>query len=235
MLDAADSTILGYYYEEIVMSVEEKRKLRDKLVHFEAAAHSQLDVLEAVAQGEGQFLDGGRAGFADVIAADGNGVELGRVLYAELEGVNYQAHRGFRRVDVFLLRNVFLEDVVLERAGNRFPVSALLFGDGQVHRPNHRGGRIDGHRSSDIGEGNFVEEHFHVGERTDGHAALADFSFGECVIGVVAHQRGQVESRGEAGLALREEITEALVGVLGGPEACELPHGPEAASGPFGK
>jgi len=58
---------------------------------------SPFDVFEAVAQGEGQFLDGGRAGFADVIAADGNGVELGRVLDAELERVNHQAHRGFRR------------------------------------------------------------------------------------------------------------------------------------------
>src|SRR5260370_30118267 len=132
MLDAADSTILGYYYEEIVMSVEEKRKLRDKLVHFEAAAHSPFDVLEAVAQGEGQFLDGGRAGFADVIAADGNGVELGRVLNTEFKRVNHQAHGRFRGVDVFLLRNVFLHDVVLERAGNRFPVSALLFVDGPV-------------------------------------------------------------------------------------------------------
>jgi len=52
----------------------------------------------------------------------------------------------------------------------------------EVHRPDDRGGRIDGHRSGDIGEGIFVEEHFHVCERADGHAGnLADdsFSFGE--------------------------------------------------------
>ena len=93
------------------------------------------------------------------------------------------------------------------------PVGALLFGDGQIHGPDHRGGRIDGHRSGDVRERNLVEEHFHVRERADGHAAFADFAFGERMIGVVAHQRGQIEGDGEAGLALREQIAEALVGV----------------------
>ncbi len=83
---------------------------------------------------------------------------------------------------------------------------------------------------ANIGEGNLVEEHFHVRERADGHAALADFAFGECVIGVVAHQSGQIESGGEASLTLRKEIAEALVGVFGGPESRELAHGPEPAA-----
>ena len=33
----------------------------------------------------------------------------------------------------------------------------------------------------------------HVRERTDGHAAFADFAFGERVVGVVAHQSRQIE------------------------------------------
>src|SRR5439155_6314799 len=70
----------------------------------------------------------------------------------------------------------------------------------------------------------------HVRERADGHAAFADFSFGECVIGIVAHQRGQVEGGGKAGLALREEIAEALVSVYSSAESRELAHGPEAAA-----
>ena len=51
-----------------------------------------FNVFDAVAQGEGQLLDGGRAGLADVIAADGNGIELRRVLRAEFNGVGHQAH-----------------------------------------------------------------------------------------------------------------------------------------------
>jgi len=201
------------------MRVKEKGKLRHKLIDVEAPAYSPFDVLHAVAQSEGQFLNRGRAGLPDVIAADRNGIEFGCVLDAEFERVDHQPHRRFRRIDVFLLRDVFLQDVVLERAGNCLPVRALLFRNGQIHRPNDRGRRIDGHGGRDIRQRNFIKEHFHVGERADGHAALADFSFGERVIGVVAHQSGQVESRGEAGLALREEIAEALVGVFGGSKA----------------
>ena len=79
-------------------------------------------------------------------------------------------------------------------------------------------------------ERNLIEENFHVGERTDGDAAFADFAFGERVVGVVAHQRRQIERGGEAGLALCEQIAKALVGVFGGAEAGELAHGPEAAA-----
>ncbi len=50
------------------------------------------------------------------------------------------------------------------------------------------------------------------------------------MVGVVAHEGGKVEGSGEAGLALSKKITEALVGVLGGAEAGELAHGPEAST-----
>ena len=152
------------------------------------------------------------------------------MLGAELDRVDHQAHGRLGRVDVFLLRDVFLEDVVLQRAGNLLPVRALFFGDGQIHRPDDRGGGIDGHRGGDVGERNLVEEHFHVRQGADGHAAFADFAFGERMVGVVAHQRGQIEGDGKAGLALREQIAEALVGVFGGAEAGELAHGPEASA-----
>src|SRR5256886_2651778 len=49
-----------------------------------------------------------------MIAADGNRVELGRELGAELEGINHQAHRGRRRINVFLLRDVFLQNDILK-------------------------------------------------------------------------------------------------------------------------
>src|SRR5208283_3642761 len=182
------------------------------------------------AKGEGEFLDGGGACFADVVAADGDDIEFGCVLHAELEGVDHQAHGGFGRVDVFLLRDVFLEDVVLQRAGDFLPVGALLFGDGEVHGPNDGGGGVDGHAGGDIGERDLIEEDFHIGEGGDGDAAFADFAFGEGGIGIVAHERGEIESGGEDGLAVGEEIAEALVGVLGGAETGELAHGPKAGA-----
>ncbi len=50
------------------------------------------------------------------------------------------------------------------------------------------------------------------------------------MVGVVAHQRGKIKGGGETGLALREQITEALVGVRGGAESRELAHGPQASA-----
>ena len=94
-------------------ALKKKESCGHEGVDVHAAAHAPFDVFEAVAQGEGQFLNCGRAGFANVIAADGDGIELGSIFHAELEGVDDQAHRRFGRVDVFLLRDVFLEDVVL--------------------------------------------------------------------------------------------------------------------------
>jgi len=42
-------------------AVEEKGKLRHKLIYIEAAAHSPFDVLHASRSGKRQFLNGGRA------------------------------------------------------------------------------------------------------------------------------------------------------------------------------
>jgi len=92
-----------------------------------------------------------------VIAADGNRIELRGVLYAEFERVNDQAHGRFGRVDVFLLRDIFLKDVVLQRAGEFFPIRALLFGNREIHRPDDGGGRVDGHGSGYVRERDLVE------------------------------------------------------------------------------
>src|ERR1022692_4210311 len=106
------------------MSVEEKAEARTEIVHIEAPPPRPLYILDAVVQRERQLLQGSRTGFANVVAADGNGVEAGRELRSELKGVDHQPHRRRGRIDVFLLRDVFLENVVLDRSGNLFPVRA---------------------------------------------------------------------------------------------------------------
>ena len=47
------------------------------------------------------------------------------------------------------------------------------------------------------------------------------------MVGVVAHQRRHVERGREAGLAVVEQVAEALVGLLGRAEAGELAHRPQ--------
>src|SRR6266851_5332380 len=76
-----------------------------------------LDVGDAVCEGEGDFLDGGGAGFADVITGDGDGVPLGKMVAAPGENVGDDAHGGAHGIDVGAASDVFLQDVVLNGAG----------------------------------------------------------------------------------------------------------------------
>ena len=162
-----------------------------------------------------------------MVAADRNGVELRCVLHAKVKGVDHQPHRRLGRIDVFLLGDVFLQDVILQSARDFLPIRSLFFRDGEVHRPDDRRWGIDGHRGGDVGERNLVEEHFHIGEGTDGHAAFADFALGKWMVGVIAHQGGEIEGGREAGLALCQKVSKALVGVLRRPKTGKLAHRPK--------
>src|SRR5690606_1046771 len=56
-----------------------------------------------------------------------------------------------------------------------------------------------------------------------------DLAAGHGAVAVVAHERGHVEGRAEAGLPVAEKVFESSVSVFGGAEAGELAHSPEAA------
>src|ERR1700687_2445384 len=228
--DFARGTVFGDLFEKIVVRVEKKAEARAEVVDVKAAAERPLDVFNAVIDGESEFLQRGRSRFANVIAADRDGVEARRKLRPELEGVNDQAHRGRGRIDVLLLRDVLLENVILQSAGNFLPVGALLFRNDQVHGPEHAGRRIDGHRCRDFFQGDTVEQDLHIFERINGHAALANFAFAGRVVGVVAHERGQIEGNGESAAAVFEKILVALVGFFGRGEAGEHAHRPQLAA-----
>ena len=74
------------------------------------------------------------------------------------------------------------------------------------------------------------EQRLHVVERVDRDALAPDLAFRPDAVGVVAHQGRHVECGREAGLAVVEQVAEALVGLLGGAEARELAHRPQAAA-----
>ena len=149
---------------------------------------------------------------------------------AEREDVGDEPHRRTRRKDVFLLGDELLEDVVLNRARQRLPAGALLLGDDQVHREDHRRRRVDRHRRRDVAERNAVEQRLHVGERRDVDAALPHFAERQRVIRIAAHQRRQVERDAQAGAAGREQRLVAAVGLLRRAEPGKLPHRPELAA-----
>ena len=169
---AARGAKLGDFFEQVVVGVEEEGELRSEFVDAEAGIERGLDVGDAVGEREGDFLDGGRAGFANVVAGDGDGVPLGEIVAAPGENIGDDAHGGAHRINVCAARDVFLEDVVLHGAGKFREAGALFFGDGDVEAKKNRGGGVDGHGSGDFFERNAVEKNFHVFEGIDGHADL---------------------------------------------------------------
>src|ERR1019366_8902961 len=82
--DLTGGAVLREFLEEIVVRVEEKAEPRAELIHVESATARPFDVLDAIVDGEGQLLQRGRAGFANVITADRNRVEARRELGTEL-------------------------------------------------------------------------------------------------------------------------------------------------------
>src|ERR1044072_6958165 len=89
---------------------------RRERIDVEPARQALLDVGESVRQRERQLLGGRRSRFTDVIARDRNGVPLRHVPGGELDQVDDDPQAGPRREAPAFLRDVFLENVILQRA-----------------------------------------------------------------------------------------------------------------------
>ena len=109
---------------------------------------------------------------------------------------------GSRREDVGPAREIFLDDVVLRRAGETGTRRALFVGDRYIERQQPCRRRIDGHGRVHLPERNAVEQRAHVAEMPDRNAHLADFAFGQRVVAVVARLGRQIEGDRQARLAL---------------------------------
>ena len=166
-------------------------------------------------QREGQLLHRRRAGLLQVIGAHVGRVPLRHRRGGEDDGVLDQPQRRLGRKHVGAAREVFLDDVVLDGAGERGSRRALLVGDGDVERQQPRGRRVDRHRRVHLAERDAVEQRAHVADVRDRHADLADLAARQLVVGIVAGLRRQIEGDGEAGLPLGEVLAIELVG-LGG-------------------
>ena len=118
--DAAGRPELGDFLEEVVVHIEEEAEPRREIVHRQPPFQPVPHILEAVGQGKGQLLHGVGAGLADVVAADADGVPARHIAGGELHRVGHQPHGRMGREDVFVLGDVFFQDVVLNGAAQLF-------------------------------------------------------------------------------------------------------------------
>ena len=163
--------------EEVDVRVEEEREPGRERVHVQPALLPELDVGEPVRERERELLRRRRAGLADVVAGDAHRMPLGDALGAERHQVADQPEVRARREDPFLLRDVLLEDVGLQRARraatHATPCRSAV---GQEERERDDGRPADRHRGGDVAERDAVEQRLEVLERVGRDAAAPDLA-----------------------------------------------------------
>ncbi len=154
--------VLRDLLEEVDLRVEEERQARGEVVDVDAASDRVLDVRQAVFQSEGQLLCRRRSRLTDVVAADAHRMPARHPLRAPLDHVGHQPHRGVDREAPFLLRDVLLEDVGLDRPPEPLGGQALALRRDHIERQHDRRRRVDRHRNGHLVERNPAEQRLHV-------------------------------------------------------------------------
>src|SRR5208282_3292494 len=106
--DPARRAEFGDLLEEIVVRIEEEREALSEVVHVETPLLRLRDVGASVREREGELLDRGRTGFADVVTRDRDRIPARGRAGPELDRVGHEAERVARRVEELLLGDVFL-------------------------------------------------------------------------------------------------------------------------------
>ena len=159
---------LAHLGDEAQPGIDEERDAADHLAEFLlrdlAGLLHRVEHRDRGREREGQFLHRRRARFLQMIGADVHRIPFRQFGRGEDRHVLDQPHGRRRRKHIGAARQILLDDVVLDRAGQRRARRALLVGDRDVERHQPRRGGVDGHRRVHRGERNFVEQRAHVAE-----------------------------------------------------------------------
>ena len=184
---------LGDFQVEVHANRPEKTQAPGKFVHIHALGDGGLDIFLAISQRECQFQRLVGAGFLHVVAADTDRVELRHVLGRVLDDVANDAHAGRRRVDIGIADHELFQNVVLNGSAEFVLAHALLFRRHHITGQHRQHGAVHGHGHADLVQRDLVEQDFHVLDRIDGHAGLADVTRHARMVAVIAPVGGQVE------------------------------------------
>ena len=225
---APGSAELGDLFQEIIVRIEEERKLLGKTVHVQPGLDRCLHIGDAVRQRESHLLHRRRTGLADMVAGDADRVPVRHFGLAEAENIRNQAHRRRRREDIGAAGDIFLQNIVLDRTAQLPCLHTLPLCHRDIHRQQHRRRGVDRHTGRHLAQRDFPEQRRHIIQRRDRHAHLAHLAHRNRVIGIVADLRRQVESHRKSRLPLLQQIAVALVRLLGAGVPGILAHRPEA-------
>ena len=189
-----------------------------------------MHIGDCIRQGERQFLHSGAASLSDVITRNGNRVPLWNVLGAIRKNIGDDPHRRPWWIHICSTRDVFLQQIVLNRAADFAGWHATLLCNELVHQQQNCRRRVDGHRRRDLVERQVSKQRAHVVERVNGYAHLAHLTSSPRVVAVVSHLGGQVEGTRQPGLSGFEQKLESLVGVGSTAKTCVLTHRPESVT-----
>ena len=206
---------LAHLGDEAHAGVDEERYATDHLAelggrNFTGRFHG-IEDCDGRRQRVSEFLHRRRSGFLQMVGADVRRIPLRHGPGREDDGVLDEPQRRFGREHVGAARQVFLDDIVLNRAGELVARGARLIGNGDIERQQPGGGRVDRHRRVHLLERNAVEQCQHIAEMRDRNADFADFAARQLVIGVVAGLRREIEGDREAGLTLAEILLVKLI------------------------
>src|SRR5262245_4829378 len=97
-----------------------------------------------------------------MVATDRDRIPAWYVLDTMPKCVGNEPHGRTGRKDPGFLGNVFLENVVLNRAGELGGIESLPFGIGKIHRPDHCRWSINRHGSRSLFEVDASKQDFHI-------------------------------------------------------------------------
>ncbi len=188
---------LGHFHKVVLANRPEEGQTLGKGIHRQAGIDTRADVFQAIGQRITQFDIGRCSGLLHMVAGNGNAVELGHVFRRVLEDIADDAHGHFRRIDIGVAHHKFLQDIVLNRAGQDFLIHALFDTGLDEEGENRQYGAVHGHGYGHLVKGNPREQDVHIEHGADRHTGLTYVTDYAGIIRIIAAMRRQVKGDGK--------------------------------------
>ena len=194
---------LGHLLEDVEPRGQEHVHRVGERLEAQSAVEGALDVLDAVADGNGHLLHRGRAGVPDVVAAELDRLPVGEGTWRSTRSRRRKSRVRPGRGKMWVWRATYsfrtsFCSITLKSAGEYPWTSAPATNSATASGPIELAVvRI----WATLSRGHAVEQLDHVGQAVDGHAHPSHLAMGQGVIGVQAQLGGEVQRHREPGLA----------------------------------